>query len=69
MGYLKKYNPTIASELETSLQEAFNALDACIATGVEFGDNPTADYVKTAIDAIQNLDSNLSRASQWIANN
>lgn len=45
MGYLKKYNPTIASELETSLQEAFNALDACIATGVEFGDNPTADYV------------------------
>lgn len=69
MGYLKKYNPTIASELETSLQEAINALDACIATGVEFGDNPTADYVKTAIDAIQNLDSNLSRASQWIANN
>ncbi len=69
MGYLKKYNPTIASELETSLQEALNALDACIATGVEFGDNPTADYVKTAIDAIQNLDSNLSRASQWIANN
>lgn len=69
MGYLKKYNPTIASELETSLQEAFNALDTCIATGVEFGDNPTADYVKTAIDAIQNLDSNLSRASQWIANN
>lgn len=69
MGYLKKYNPTIASELETSLQEAFNALDACIATGVEFGDNPTADYVKTAIDAVQNLDSNLSRASQWIANN
>lgn len=69
MGYLKKYNPTIASELETSLQEAFNALDACIATGVEFGDNPTADYVKTAIDAIRNLDSNLSRASQWIANN
>lgn len=69
MGYLKKYNPTIASELETSLQKALNALDACIATGVEFGDNPTADYVKTAIDAIQNLDSNLSRASQWIANN
>ena len=69
MGYLKKYNPTLASQLETSLQGALSALDACMATGVEFGENPTASYVKTAIDAIQVLDGDLTSASQWIANN
>lgn len=69
MGYLKKYNPTLAAELEASLNGAFNALDACIATGVEFGENPTAPYVKTAIDAIQELDADLTQASQWVANN
>ena len=69
MGYLKKYNPTLAAELEASLNGAFSALDACIATGVEFGENPTAPYVKTAIDAIQELDADLTQASQWVANN
>ena len=69
MGYLKKYNPTLAAELEASLNGAFSALDACIATGVEFGENPTAPYVKTAIDAIQDLDADLTQASQWVANN
>lgn len=69
MGYLKKYNPTLAAELENSLKGAFNALNACIATGVEFGENPTAPYVKTAIDAIQELDADLTQASQWVANN
>lgn len=69
MGYIKKYNPTLAAELEASLNGAFSALDACIATGVEFGENPTAPYVKTAIDAIQELDADLTQASQWVANN
>ncbi len=69
MGYLKKYNPTLAAELEASLNGAFSALDACISTGVEFGENPTAPYVKTAIDAIQELDADLTQASQWVANN
>lgn len=69
MGYLQKYNPTMASELASSLKGALSALDACIATGVEFGDDPTASYVKDAIDAISELDKDLTQASQWIANN
>ena len=69
MGYLKKYNPTLAAQLETNLKGALTALDGCIAEGVEFGENPTAPYVKTAIDAIQVLDGSLTQASQWIAAN
>ena len=69
MGYLNKYNPTLAAQLDTNLKSALSALDGCIAEGVEFGENPTAPYVKTAIDAIQVLDGSLTQASQWIAAN
>ena len=69
MGYLNKYNPTLAAQLDANLKSALSALDGCIAEGVEFGENPTAPYVKTAIDAIQVLDGSLTQASQWIAAN
>ena len=69
MGYLNKYNPTLAAQLDANLKGALSALDGCIAEGVEFGENPTAPYVKTAIDAIQVLDGSLTQASQWIAAN
>lgn len=69
MGYLKEYNPTLASELQSSLEGALTALDNCIATGVEFGQNPTMPEAGAAITAISELDSDLTQAANWIANN
>ena len=69
MAYLRKYNPTMATSLENALQSSFTALDACINSGVAFVDAPQADYVKTAMDAIAELDSELNKASDWISIN
>lgn len=69
MAYLKKYNATQASALETALNSSLTALDACIASGVAFVDAPQAPYVKTAMDAIASLDEELNKAAEWIAVN
>lgn len=69
MGYLKKYNAAQAASLETALQGALTALDACLASGVAFVDDPQAAHVQAAQTAIEKLDNELNAAAQWIAAN
>ena len=69
MSYLKKYNATEAAALQTKLTAALNALNACLSSGKSFVEAPGAPCVKTAMDAIGELDDELNVAADWILKN
>ena len=69
MSYLTKYNPDMARELDAKLKVALQALVACQNSRVAFVDAPGAPYVKTAMDAIGQLDEALNEAADWILKN
>jgi len=69
MAYLVKYNPEGAIALQTKLQAALAALKACQQSGKSFVENPGAPYVKTAMDAIEELDTELNAQAAWILRN
>lgn len=66
MSYLKKYNATMANELQANLDNALKTLNTCINSGSAFVDRPNTPYVKAAMDAINDLDEKLNEASEWI---
>ena len=69
MAYLQKYNSTQASELNTKLQAALNALQACRNYKNAFAQEPGAACVKTAMDAISELDDCLNSTAKWVLTN
>lgn len=68
IGYLNKYNPTMAADLKAKLQASLQALEECQNNG-SFVDNPSASWVKDAMDAINSLDDELNKAAEWIVKN
>ena len=69
MSYLNTYNQAMATKLSTKLTDALNALKACQNSGKAFAQDPGAACVKTAMDAIGELDEALNEASAWILAN
>lgn len=69
MSYLKKYNANEAATLQAKLSAALTALQACQNSGKSFVEAPGATYVKTAMDAIDELDEELNVAANWILKN
>ena len=68
MGYLQKYNATMAAELKTSLDAALTALNTAKA-GTPFVTDSHSANAKAAMDAINALDDILNEAASWIAVN
>ena len=68
MGYLQKYNATMAAELKTSLDAALTALNTAKA-GTPFVTDSHSANAKAAMDAINALDDILNEAASWIAAN
>ena len=50
-----------------ALKDAVASLDACLASGKAFVDDPTAAVAETAIVKINALDALLNEAADWIA--
>ena len=69
MSYLLTYNADEAAALQSKLTAALNALKACLQSGKAFVEAPGASYVKTAMDAISDLDDELNEAANWILKN
>ena len=69
MSYLKKYNANEAATLQAKLSAALTALQACQNSGKSFVEAPGSTYVKTAMDAIDELDDELNVAANWILKN
>ena len=69
MAYLYAYNSTEAATLQSKLTAALDALQACIDSGTPFVLNPAASYVAEAMEAVEDLDSELNTASNWILQN
>ncbi len=69
MAYLTKYNPTMATSLQQKLLAALLALEACQKSGKAFVQEPGTVLVKTAMDAIEELDKELKGAAEWILKN
>jgi predicted lipoprotein len=67
MQFVKDNGWAKASSLESALKEAVSSLDACIASGKAFVDDPTAAVAETAIVKINALDALLNEAADWIA--
>ena len=67
MQFVKDNGWAKASSLESALKEAVASLDACIASGKAFVDDPTAAVAETAIVKINALDALLNEAADWIA--
>ena len=67
MQFLKDNGWAKASSLESALKDAVASLDACIASGKAFVDDPTAAVAETAIVKINALDALLNEAADWIA--
>ena len=63
---LKKNGWTKASNLETALSSAINALDEAMAKGA-FVDNPTSEEAEQCIVKINALDALLNEAAEWIS--
>jgi len=66
MTFLKDFNYSGASQLESDLKGALSALEACIASGVSFVENPQAELAEKAIVAINKLNDDLGDAADWI---
>ena len=69
MAYLQKYNATEAAALQAKLTAALATLTACQNSGRSFVAAPGAPVVKTAMDAIDELDNELNAAADWILKN
>ena len=67
MQFVKDNGWAKATSLETALKEAVASLDACLASGKAFVDDPTAAVAETAIVKINALDALLNEAADWIA--
>ena len=67
MQFVKDNGWAKASSLESALKDAVASLDACIASGKAFVDDPTAAVAETAIVKINALDALLNEAADWIA--
>ena len=65
MNLLSTYNTAMGSSLESSLAKALQALKAC-QVGTAFVDDPQAAKVKTAMDAINDLNTQLSACKNWM---
>ena len=66
MSFLRDFNYSGASQLESDLKAALSSLEACIASGVAFVENPQADLAEKAIEAINKLNDDLGDAAEWI---
>jgi len=66
MKFLQNNHSSDASAIETTLKAALAALDACINSGTAFVDDPDAEYVGTAIEAISDLNDALGEAASNI---
>ena len=64
--FLEKYNYKDVETLKNALNTAIQSLSTPISEDKHFVDNPGADYVKTAIDAIADLNTQLEAAASWI---
>ena len=64
-SYFKKYNPTIAANVEKAISDAQTAIKAIPAPFVE---NYTSSKCKTAIEACQALSKALGEANDYIVN-
>ena len=67
LQFLKDNGWAKASSLESALKDAVTSLDACLASGKAFVDDPTAAVAETAIVKINALDALLNEAADWIA--
>ena len=67
MQFVKDNGWAKASALETALKDAVASLDACLASGKAFVDDPTAVVAENAIVKINALDALLNEAADWIA--
>ena len=67
MQFLKDNGWNKASNLESALKDAVASLDACLASGKAFVDDPTAAVAETAIVKINALDALLNEAADWIS--
>ena len=67
MQFVKDNGWAKASSLESALKDAVASLDACLASGKAFVDDPTAAVAETAIVKINALDALLNEAADWIA--
>ena len=67
MQFVKDNGWAKATSLETALKDAVASLDACLASGKAFVDDPTAVVAENAIVKINALDALLNEAADWIA--
>jgi len=68
MVYLEKYNAAMAADLKAKLDAALSALNTAKA-GTPFVKDSHSANAKAAMDAINELDEALNKASSWIAEN
>ena len=66
LAFLRNNHKSEASALESALANALTALQACIDSKVAFVDNPKAATVKTAIEAVSDLNDALEEAASAI---
>ena len=69
MAYLYTYNSDMAEELQDELDDALEALQACIDSGTPFVKNPGSSLVGAAMEAVNDLDNELNEVSNWILKN
>ncbi|MBQ8098244.1 MAG: imelysin [Bacteroidaceae bacterium] len=69
ISYLNTYNAQMSTELQAKLNAALSALKECQNSGKAFVEDPGAAYVKTAMDAVTDLDDYLNETSAWILKN
>ena len=69
MAYLYTYNEDMADELQEKLDDALDAIQACIDSGTPFVKNPGSTLVGAAMEAVDDLDSELNTVSNWILKN
>ncbi len=63
---LKNNNYSGVTDLQNALDNAIAKLTACVNSGKSFVEDPGAAYVGEAITAVDNLNTQLEAASQWI---
>ena len=66
MTFLGTYKYSGAAQLDSDLQAAVKALQACIDSGVPFVVNPQAELAEKAIVAVNKLCDDLGDAADWI---
>lgn len=69
MAYLVKYNPELATNLQTKLKAALDQLKYCQQNIHPFVKNRSHQQVKIAMDKIEELSKVLNEASSWILKN